>query len=115
MNLARGRSGTMLRWDDAFLSGLVASALLRYLAVAHYGRGRGDWAETEYPAFWPPLVAEIVNEHRDRLAALWSQRQPTCDVERIEAGLRALLADATREALNRLYPQQHDQYGSSCA
>ena len=27
MNLARGRSGTALRWDDAFLSGLVASAL----------------------------------------------------------------------------------------
>jgi hypothetical protein len=107
MNLARGRSGTMLRWDDAFLSGLVASALLRYLAVAHYGRGRGDWAESEYPTFWPPLVAEIVNKHRDRLAALWAQRQPTCDVERIEAGLRALLADAGREALDRLYQRQH--------
>jgi hypothetical protein len=107
MNLARGRSGTMLRWDDAFLSGLVASALLRYLAVAHYGRGRGDWAESEYPTFWPPLVAQILNTHRDQLAALWAQRQPTCDVERIEAGLRALLADAGREALDRLYQQQH--------
>ncbi|HYT97204.1 MAG TPA: DUF3482 domain-containing protein [Casimicrobiaceae bacterium] len=107
MNLVRGRSGTLLRWDDAFLSGLVASALLRYLAVAHYGRGRGDWVETEYPAFWPPLVAQILNKHNDQLVALWAQRQPTCDVERIEAGLRALLADAAREALDRLYPQQH--------
>jgi len=114
MNLARGKLGMALRWDDAFLSGLVASALLRYLAVAHYGRGRGDWAETEYPTFWPPLVAEIVNKHRDRLAALWARRQPTCDVERIEAGLRALLADAAREALDRLYPQ-HNQCGSSAA
>ena len=109
MNLARGRSGTLLRWDDAFLSGLVASALLRYLAIAHYGRGRGDWAETEYPTFWPPLVAQILNKHNDQLVALWAQRQATCDVERIEAGLRALLADAAREALDRLYPQQHHQ------
>src|SRR4029077_7266152 len=43
VNMARGKSGAMLRWDDAFLSGLVGSAMLRYLAVAHYGRGRGDW------------------------------------------------------------------------
>jgi len=104
MNLARGKSGTTLRWEDAFLSGLVGSALLRYLAVAHYGRGRGDWSETEYPPFWPPLVAEIIEERRDRLAQLWSKRQPACDTERMASGLREVLADATREALDRLYP-----------
>jgi len=104
MNLARGKSGTTLRWEDAFLSGLVGSALLRYLAVAHYGRGRGDWSETEYPPFWPPLVAEIMEERRDRLAQLWSKRQPACDTERMASGLREVLANATREALDRLYP-----------
>ena len=35
------------------------AAILRYLAVAHYGRGRGDWVEGEYPAHWRPLVAEL--------------------------------------------------------
>jgi len=104
MNLARGKSGMSLRWDDTFLLGLVGSALLRYLAVAHYGRGRGDWGETEYPPFWPPLIAEIVNRHRDQLAALWAKREPRCDAAQIEAGLRELLADAAREALDRLYP-----------
>ena len=69
----------MLRWDNALLSGLVASAVLRYLAVAHYGRGRGDWVETEYPPFWTPLVAGIVEEYADRLASLWAQREPVCD------------------------------------
>ena len=104
VNLARGKSETTLRWDDAFLSGLVGSAVLRYLAVAHYGRGRGDWAETEYPSFWPPLVAEILERHRDWLAKLWAQRQPACDAEPIECGLRELLTEATRDALARLYP-----------
>ena len=104
LNLARGKSGTMLLWDDAFLTGLVGSALLRYLAVAHYGRGRGDWAETEYPPFWPPLVAEIVEKHRDRLTQLWAKREPSGDAEIIASGLRGFFTDAAREVLDRLYP-----------
>lgn len=104
MNLARGKSGTTLRWEDVFLTGLVGSALLRYLAVAHYGRGRGDWSETEYPPFWPPLVAQIIEERRDRLTQLWAKRQPVCDTERMGSALHEFLADATEEALDRLYP-----------
>jgi len=104
LNLARGKTGTALRWDDAFLSRLVGSALLRYLAVAHYGRGRGDWAESEYPPFWPPLVAQIVDARRERLAALWAKREPACDAETIASDLRQLLADAATEAFDRLYP-----------
>jgi hypothetical protein len=104
MNLARGKTGTSLRWDDAFLSGLATSALLRYLAVAHYGRGRGDWIETEYPPFWPPLVARIVDGKRDALAAIWERREPACDAQAIETALCAVLADAGRETLAQLYP-----------
>jgi len=104
VNLARGKSGTTVRWDNAFLSNLVRSAVLRYLAVAHYGRGRGDWAETEYPPFWSPLVAQILDRHADRVAQIWAKRDPSCDAEIIASGLRALLADVTTEVLDRLYP-----------
>ena len=104
LNIARGKSGATLRWDNAFLSSLVAPAVLRYLAVAHYGRGRGDWAETEYPPFWIPLVAGIMEQYADRLADLWLQREPRCDVEILASGLRALLSDLTRDALESLYP-----------
>jgi hypothetical protein len=104
MNLARGKTGPTLSWDDAFLSGLVASALLRYLAVAHYGRGRGDWSETEYPPFWTALVEELVAERRDAMAKIWARREPACDIAGMTSDVRALLADAAWEALDRLYP-----------
>jgi hypothetical protein len=104
MNLARGKSGPMLRWDDVFLSGLVASALLRYLAVAHYGRGRGDWVEAEYPTFWSPLVTQAVESRNEALSAVWASRQPACNVDRIAGELRFILADITRDVLDRLYP-----------
>ena len=104
MNLARGKSGSALRWDDAFLAGLLNAAILRYLAVAHYGRGRGGYVETEYPPFWPPLVAEILGGRRAAIDAVWARRQGACDETAIAAALREILAGAARETLARLYP-----------
>ena len=36
--------GLALAFSPAFLEVLVRSALIRYLAVAHFGRGRGAYA-----------------------------------------------------------------------
>ena len=104
LNLVRGKAGVVLRWDDAFLTALVGASLLRYLAVAHYGRGRGDWIEAEYPAFWQPLVAQVLDEQRERFANVWAQREAACDAAIIATRVRGLLADATRQVLDRLYP-----------
>ena len=109
MNLARGTSGTTVRWDDAFLGGLVGPAILRYLAVAHYGRGRGEWKKTEYPDFWQPLVMRIVDARRDQLQRAWSLRLPACDADAVQAALRSIMTDATREVLDALYPGALDK------
>jgi hypothetical protein len=105
MNAVRGQSGIVVRWDDDVLTGLVRSALLRYLAVAHYGRGRGGWVETEYPPFWQPLVAEVVDARGDALREAWSARESERDREALAARLAELLAGAAREILDRLYPE----------
>ena len=104
MNVARGRSGASLHWDDAFLAQLSVDVMLRYLAVAHYGRGRGDWTETEYPAFWAPLVARVVERRSGEFADAWSKRQPPCDSQAIHEALRPVLAAATRDVLDEIYP-----------
>jgi len=104
MNLARGKQGAVLRWDDAFLSGLVASALLRYLAVAHYGRGRGEWTEGEYPPFWQDKVAAAVAARAESLASLWARRDASADAAALADDLREVLAVAARDLLDELYP-----------
>jgi hypothetical protein len=103
-NVLRGRSDTRLRWDDELLDGLVASALLRYLAVAHFGRGRGEWKETEYPAFWRQLVQEALDGRRAALASLWARRGAAASGATLEADLCALLGEAARAVLDTLYP-----------
>ena len=61
-NLARGEDSSSVRWSAELLERLTVTALLRYLAVAHFGRGRGEWAEGEHPHFWQSVVQEAVNE-----------------------------------------------------
>lgn len=104
LNVLRGHTETQLRWDDDVLDGLVASALLRYLAVAHFGRGRGEWRESEYPAFWQDLVRQTVATRRHALAALWSRRTNPKAASSFEAELRAILGEAARAVLKALYP-----------
>jgi hypothetical protein len=103
-NLVRGKTETSVRWADEFLDGFFAAALLRYLAVAHYGRGRGEWIRSEHPAFWRDVVASVVEPRRAALAAIWAQRADECDSAKLAVALRAELAAAALELLERLYP-----------
>ncbi|MCU0805746.1 MAG: DUF3482 domain-containing protein [Burkholderiales bacterium] len=103
-NLVRGAKETTVCWSDEFLDGLFSSALLRYLAVAHYGRGRGEWAAAEYPPFWREEVAKVVESRRGALAAIWSERGGECDTVRLAATLQRELAAAALDLLERLYP-----------
>ena len=104
VNVARGKTEATVRWDDAFLDGLVTSALLRYLAVAHYGRGRGEWKEAEYPPFWRELVARTVAARQPELARIWSLRVPGSDPAPLDDRLRETLGTAARALLDELYP-----------
>jgi hypothetical protein len=103
-NVMRGGDETSVRWNEAFLDGLFASALLRYLAVAHYGRGRGDWKQSEYPPFWKDEVGAVTATHRTALAAIWGERAAAGSVVLVSEALRTELTSATLELLDRLYP-----------
>jgi hypothetical protein len=104
MNVVRRKTDAAVTWDSAFLDGLVVSALLRYLAVAHYGRGRGEWKASEYPLFWRELVTAVVAARQQAFTELWSSRRVDCDAVEFESRLKALLAGAARAALAELYP-----------
>ncbi len=103
VNLVRGRTESSLRWEEAFLDGLVTSALLRYLAIAHYGRGRGEWKQGEYPPFWRQLVIDSVVANAAKLAAVWAQRSAD-DGDRLERDLQATLSEMALGLLEELYP-----------
>jgi hypothetical protein len=108
-----GAEGGSVRWSADFLSHRPAAALLRYLAVAHYGRGRGDWVEGEYPAHWRPLVEGIVARHRGELDAAWGVAQEGADVATLTSKLEPVMKGAAREMLIELYPGAEGIFGGS--
>ena len=52
VNLVRGTGRSFVTWNAAALDTMVEAALLRLLAVEHFGRGRGDWVQGEAPPHW---------------------------------------------------------------
>jgi hypothetical protein len=105
-NVIRGTEQTEIGWTDEVLDGLTASALLAYLAVAHFGRGRGEWTESEHPAHWQEAVRAVLQERRPAFAELWARRGGArSGEEELAAALQAELTQATRTLLGRLYPQ----------
>ena len=103
-NLVRGAQTTSVQWSDAALSEFAAGALLRYLAVAHYGRGRGEWTARGYPDFWSEAVKTAVEARSEALSGLWARRAGERAREDLAPAIRDLLAESAREVLERLYP-----------
>jgi len=100
-NLMRGVETSSLSWDKAVLDDLARSALLSYLAVAHYGRGRGDWVASEHPAFWRDAVEAVVAARLESLHRIWDLRIGGKD---LLPPLQEWLTDASRALLALLYP-----------
>jgi hypothetical protein len=106
INLARGEDGETVRWSSEFLERLTVTAILRYLAVAHFGRGRGEWSEGEHPAFWQHIVETALKRRRNDLVRLL---KPASDAgsEQLQ-NLSRFLHQTSLSVLQTLYPEMRE-------
>ncbi len=104
VNLVRGTDRSWVTWNAEALGQMVEAALLRYLAVAHFGRGRGDWAQGESPPHWKDVIARALAPEREALALVWAERGEGAEPEPMAAALQPMLERAARSALQELYP-----------
>ncbi len=104
VNLVRGTDRSWIAWNAEALDQMVEAALLRYLAVAHFGRGRGDWVQGESPPHWKEVIARALAPLREALAVAWASRGDGDEGEPLALALQPLLDRAARAALEQLYP-----------
>jgi len=106
INVLRGTGPGWVAWNAEALMPMVDAALLRYLAVAHFGRGRGDWVLGEAPPHWTTRVEAALAPRRDALRALLHEAREDSEgnADGLAAALLPLLAAATRQLLEDLYP-----------
>jgi Domain of unknown function (DUF3482)/50S ribosome-binding GTPase len=103
-NVGTERDHPVAQFADPFLQTLLVGTILRYLAVAHFGRGRGNFVEGEAPAFWQAEVEQALASQAGDLAALWHALREAGDVEAARALVEPVVARIADTTLARLYP-----------
>ena len=103
-NVVRGADSAMVRWSFDFFQGLMRSALLRYLAVAHFGRGRGNYSESEHPKFWQSAVLTSVGNQVETINTIWEQGRLDATEAALADKIGPVLATCATQLLENFYP-----------
>ncbi|MDA8020144.1 MAG: DUF3482 domain-containing protein [Thermoanaerobaculia bacterium] len=109
MQMVRGDRLPQVAWTAPFLSRLLEQTLLRYLAVAHFGRGRGEFRHHEASSFWIDVVAEEMRGTQAEWHELWKQlAKEGHDADSATRRVNPLLQQTLRAVLVRGYPEARD-------
>ena len=104
-NSSTDREQTTVQFTDEFMRTLLVASVLRYLTVAHFGRGRGHFAQSEAPAFWQTEVERVVATEEAAVSRLWQTlRQPGSPTDTSIKAAQALLLRINSSVLRQLYP-----------
>ena len=59
-NHQKQANGTTITWSDDALNHYLSNVVLLYLSISHFGRGRGNWVDNEYPQSWRAVSKGII-------------------------------------------------------
>ena len=104
-NASTDRGQSSLHFSQDFLHTQLVAGLLRYLAVTHFGRGRGKFVEMESPGFWQKEVEDAMLAHQGALAEAFRRLDARDDLEQSTNALAAALTQITTQVFARLYPK----------
>ena len=103
-NLVRGED-SRVHWSRDHFREQVRLALLCYLAVAHFGRGRGEWQETNVPTVWDEAVKAVIDQNQAGWDHVWKLAVEKSGMpDAVHREMSKLLHDSTIAVLRRLYP-----------
>jgi len=103
-NSSTDRNLTTVQFTDEFLRTFLVASVLRYLTVAHFGRGRGHFAQSEAPAFWQAEVERAVAASEFAVSGLWQTLRAPSDSGKALEAAQSVLGDITASTLRALYP-----------
>ncbi|WP_082408503.1 hypothetical protein [Verrucomicrobium spinosum] len=104
-HLVRG-DDNKLHWSKEHFREQVKLALLSYLAVAHFGRGRGAWKRDPRPAHWQQEVSVIVEALKDKVDAVWMRSSKRdVGVSSLNEEMETLVVELGTVILAHLYPK----------
>jgi len=106
-NVYTRKDNKVVGWSPDSLTEAFGKSLMLYLAVAHFGRGQGEWRRKEDPQLWSAQLNLALNRHKVRLQCLWPGVTQNPRGANAHADCEALVRHAIRDVLLNLYPQTH--------
>ena len=103
LNLVRGKDNSV-GWTGAHFLEQVKFAVLGYLAVAHFGRGRGVFEDGEVPEHWADAAGQAVAGRESELTAIAAAGRAGEEAADLCGPATAELGAVLKDALERLYP-----------
>ena len=103
-NASTDRGAPKVQFSDEMLRNQVLLGLLRYLAVIHFGRGRGRFEQAQAPAFWLDAVQAAVAARDHDLAELWRGARAPAGAQQAGAALEGSFSELALQILETLYP-----------
>jgi hypothetical protein len=105
-NLDRGEDNK-LHWSREHFREQVKLALLSYLAVAHFGRGRGAWKRDPRPAHWQVEVSQLVDDAKARVDSIWKHSsRVNVGVASVNEEVELMMRELGEATLKKLYPER---------
>jgi hypothetical protein len=102
LNLTRGADHRVY-WTLQHFRQQVLLATLSYLAVAHFGRGRGQWKDGEHPQIWQSEAEAAITDKA--LEKAWKLGTEGATQEVLRNHMEKVLRSALVEVLSKLYPE----------
>ncbi len=115
--LARGfkmiRSGKLpeVSWTPVFLESLAAQIILRYLAVAHFGRGRGEFRDHDASHRWQAIVAGALRRRAQDWSEVWEVATAGEERRFVDPYIEEVLDETLRAILVEGYPEAAELLG----
>lgn len=100
-------SDNRVRWSRGHFFEQFRRAVLAYLAVAHFGRGRGEWRKGDPPQYWLDTTEAALKANGGAVAGLWKTgvRDNSAELPALDGKARDTMRKVTVEVLARLYPE----------
>jgi len=114
--LARGYNLTqtgqnMVRWSEAHFLTQIQFLTMLYLAISHYGRGRGIWQDpVNNPTHWQEVLQQQLNEESDTWSKLWKKGGINSDRGTLPKPLKKALRQLLVRVFSQLYPESKEMF-----
>lgn len=94
-----------VRWTEAHFENQLKFIIMLYLAVAHFGRGRGAWQDPENnPSHWEATTDELLRSNKEMLKSLWKLGGAKSNPDKLRKEVRSKVRGLLAGALSKLYP-----------